>query len=256
MRRGSPISTQPITALATPPVALLDGASLFLDFDGTLVDLIDRPDQVTADPQLRELLSGLHARLGGRLAVISGRSLAQLDAMLGPIAHEIGLAGSHGTEHRWRGLMAQPDRPAALDLATGRFHGFAARNAGVLVEEKSYGVALHYRARPQAEPDALHLARELAGDHDLLVQEGKMMVELRVPGGDKGTAIARMMEHAPMAGTRPVFLGDDWTDEPGFAAVEKLGGAGVLVGAERATAAHYHLGNPAAVRAWLAEACA
>jgi len=234
-----------------PPASLLANASLFLDFDGTLVDLADRPDDVVADAELRALLARLNLRLGGRVAVISGRSIAQLDAILGPVAQEIALSGSHGCEHRWQGISAQPHRPPTLDQAAERMRAFADRFAGALVEEKSYGVALHYRLCPEAEKEAVELAWHVARDLGLELQEGKMMIELRVAGGDKGVAVRRMMRLAPMKGTMPVFIGDDRTDENGFEAVTELGGAGIFVGKPGETGAHYLLESPAAVRAWL-----
>ncbi len=219
-----------------------------------MVDLADRPDDVVADEDLRNLLARLNVRLGGRLAVVSGRSIAQLDAMLGPVAREVALSGSHGCEHRWQGISAQPHRPAELDTAAERLRPFADRFAGALLEEKSYGVALHYRLCPDAEEEAVKLAWHVAHDLDLDLQGGKMMIELRVRGGDKGLAVRRMMRLAPMRGTAPLFIGDDRTDEDGFAAAAELGGAGIFVGAPRVTAARYLLENPAAVRAWLAQA--
>jgi trehalose 6-phosphate phosphatase len=239
-----------------PPATLLEGASLFLDFDGTLVDLMDRPGDVVADADLRNLLATLNQRLAGRLAIISGRSIAQLDAMLGPVAQEVAMSGSHGSEHRWQGISAQPHRPPALDLAAERLRPFAGRFAGALVEEKSYGVALHYRQCPQAEPEAMQLAVQVARDLELELQDGKMMIELRVPGGNKGAAIRRMMRLAPMKGTTPVFIGDDRTDEHGFEAVAELSGAGIFVGAPEETSARFALPDPAAVRAWLRGAIA
>lgn len=248
-----PIISSEQSDLAVPPHVLLEGASLFLDFDGTLVDLIDQPDQVVADDILRDLLIALDIMLGGRLAVISGRSLAQLDAMLGPVAQSVALSGSHGSEHRWRGMTAQPHRPAALDEAAARLRPFAADNAGMLVEEKSFGVALHYRQCPEVEQAARKKARDVATEFELYLQDGKMMVELRAAGDDKGTAVRRFMAQPPMRDTRPIFIGDDRTDESAFEAVAELGGFGVLVGAARPTAATFGLGNPAAVRAWLTE---
>lgn len=237
--------------LPPPPSDLLRGASLFIDFDGTLVDLIDRPDDVIADEPLRALLARLAAQVGGRIAIVSGRSIAQLDAMLGPVAREIALAGSHGGEHRWGEFSVQPARPDALDLAAERFHAFAARHPGVLVEIKSFGVALHYRQAPAVEAEARTLAEGIGDEFGLAIQPGKLMVELRVPGSDKGLAIRRLMAQPAMAGTRPVFIGDDLTDEPGFAAASDLGGAGILVGPPRGTEARYRLADAAAVRAWL-----
>lgn len=209
-----------------------------------------------ADEPLRRLLEDLDDRLGGRIAVISGRSLAQLDAILGPMAHTLALSGSHGSEHRWQGVAACPNRPATLDEAARRLRPFVERHPGTLVEEKSFGVALHYRMCPEAEQDALTLARDVATELDLFLQDGKKMIELRVPGGDKGRAIARMMSRPPMLGTTPLFIGDDRTDETGFEVAAEMDGAGILVGEARETAARYRLRDPAAVRAWLASALA
>lgn len=247
------ISSGPAEPLPAPPPFLLEGASLFLDFDGTLVDLIDRPDAVIADAALRALLRDLDIKLGGRLALVSGRSLAQLDAILGPVAQIVALSGSHGSEHRWRGIAAQPHRPATLDEAATRLRSFAKARPGIIVEEKSYGVALHYRGRPDAEQEARKVAWDLASELELHLQDGKMMVELRVAGGDKGLAVGRMMRRAPMLGTRPIFIGDDLTDETAFAAVTDLGGFGILVGSRGKTAATFGLPDPASVRTWLTE---
>jgi len=237
--------------LPPPPVALLEGASLFLDFDGTLVDLVERPDAVVVDDALLGLLGGLGALYSGRLAIISGRSIAQLDSLLGPVAQQFALSGSHGSEHRWNGILAHPVRPAALDEVTRAMEIFAVDHPGTLVEAKSFGVALHYRLKPEDGAAAAALADRLGKAHGLTVQPGKMMIELRVAGGDKGAAVRRMMTRAPMAGTRPLVLGDDQTDESAFAAAEGLGGAGILVGPPRETAARYRLPGVGEVRAWL-----
>lgn len=242
--------------LACPPTTLLAGATLFLDLDGTLLDLVDRPDQVVADPALRALLGRLNQRLDGRVAVVSGRSLAQLDAILGDAAPGLALSGSHGSEHRWPGVNAHPHRPPTLDEAGAAFRALAARHPGTLVEDKSFGVAFHYRTAPEAHPAAQALATELAEALRLKFQPGKAMVELRVPGGDKGAAVRGLMERPAMRSTTPLFIGDDLTDEPGFVAAVDRGGAGILVGTPRETAARYGLADPAAVRAWLAEAIA
>lgn len=240
--------------LPMPPPDLLDGASLFMDFDGTLVEIVDRPDAVHADDPLRAMLAALVASLDGRVAIVSGRSLAQLDAMLGPVARTMALSGSHGIEHRWNGVTAHPVRPAALDAAAGAFEAFAAEHPGALVEPKSYGVALHYRQAPSIGASARAVAERLAEQLQLDLEPGKMVVELRVAGGDKGVAVRRLMARHPMTGTRPLFIGDDLTDEGGFEAARALGGAGILVGAPRATAAMFALPDVSAVRAWLANA--
>ncbi|MBU0557620.1 MAG: trehalose-phosphatase [Alphaproteobacteria bacterium] len=237
--------------LSRPSLDSLDNLSLFLDLDGTLFELVDRPEDVVADDALQNLLTRLCQRLEGRLAVVSGRSIAQIDGILGPIAHDLAVSGSHGSEHRWRGVEAHPIRPKGLDEAAERFRAFASQHEGVLVEDKSYGAALHFRMAPQIEADALALATRLADELDLLYQPGKMMAELRMPGGDKGKAVRALMSRAPMAGTLPWFLGDDETDEAAFRAAQEFGGVGVIVGERRPTAAQYKLANPPAVHDWL-----
>ena len=229
-------------------------ASLFLDLDGTLVDLIDRPDNVTTDIELRELLIAVQARLDGRLAVVSGRSLAQLDTILGTaVAAHLALVASHGTEFRLDGRVDAPPRPTALDSVARELRAFADRHDGVLLEEKSYGVGLHFRMAPEQGDAALALAATLGRRHGLFVQLGSAMVELRLAGHDKGDAVRQLMRQSPFADGRPVFLGDDITDEAGFAQASAMGGYGVLVGAPRPSAARFHLAAPAAVRIWLKE---
>lgn len=258
-RRRSVIGAE-LETLPSPQPELLDGASLFLDLDGTLLELVDRPEDVRADDDLRALLIALTDRLDGRLAVISGRSLEQIDLILGDVAETLALSGSHGCEHRWNGVWARPMRPAALGQVADRFRLFADGRPGLLVEEKSYGAALHYRMNPEVEEAARALAEELAAAHELHLQHGKMMVELRVAGADKGQAVHRLMSRPPMQGTIPVFVGDDVTDEPGFAAARELGGHGILVGADslpgrgRVTAADHVVDSPATLRDWLSKA--
>ena len=201
------------------------------------------------------MLDRLATRLGERVALVSGRSVAQLDGFLGESSRRLAVVGSHGAETRHIGsAITRPDRPEALDAAQKLIVESFGDRDGVVIEEKSLGVGVHYRLDPRVEEEAHALAAKLAHAHDLEVQKGKMMVELRLPGHDKGSAIAAMLDEPPFAGCRPVFVGDDLTDEPGFAACAAAGGAGVLVGAARETAASYRLPDVAAVRDWLAEA--
>jgi trehalose 6-phosphate phosphatase len=202
------------------------------------------------------MLGALHDRLEGRLAVISGRSVDQIDTILGPVARGLAVAGSHGLEFRWDGEIARPQRPDELDIAAARLRPYVEDHPGLLLEEKTLGVALHYRMKPWMERRAQALARQLADELALCLQPGKMMVELRPAGGDKGTAVERLMGHAPMTGTIPVFAGDDLTDEPGFAAARRLGGHGILVGPARPTAADHVLPSPAALREWFRDVLA
>lgn len=240
--------------LPLPPVDLLQDASLLLDFDGTLVELAETPDAVVVSDRLRALLARAAEVLGGRVAIISGRSIAQIEGFLG---RGLAVSGSHGLEVRWSdGRKRVPFRPPALDAALVRLRDWSAARPGTLVEDKPFGAALHWRLAPTAEAEAQALAMALAQETGLELQHGKMMAELRVGGGDKGIAVRLLMADIPMARTRPVFLGDDVTDEPAMAAAAGLGGAGVLVGAQRATAARYRLDGVPAVLDWLESALA
>ncbi|WP_235538664.1 trehalose-phosphatase [Sphingomonas sp. Root710] len=230
---------------------MLTDASLFLDFDGTLVDIAMRPEAVIVEPGLTALLRELARSFEGRLAIVSGRSLAQLDSLLGPIAGQIAISASHGIEHRTDGHLVQPDRPASLDVVAEAFHCAAASHAGALVEEKSLGVALHYRSAPGLRRLAPIIASGLATALGLTLQMGKSVVEVRAPGGNKGSAVRRYMDSGDMRGSRPIFIGDDLTDEAGFKAARELGGLGILVGGCRATAASFGLPHPLSVRRWL-----
>lgn len=242
-------------ALPAPPVALLAGASLFIDFDGTLVELVDRPDAVFADGDLLRLLADLARLMPGRVALVSGRSIAQLDEIIGELDPALAYAGSHGSERRWHdGALQQPRRAAGLDDAIADLRAFAALHPGVLVEPKSFSVALHYRLAPEMEEEVHLIARSLARRHGFVIQHGKKMIELKSVATNKGSAVLAFLRKPEMAGTRPIFIGDDLTDEAGFTAVRDMGGAGVLVGAIRQTAASYLLPDVTTTRAWLAAA--
>jgi trehalose 6-phosphate phosphatase len=243
----------PFPALPVAPDLIAADVSLFLDFDGTLVDLAERPDAVVVEPSLGRLVNALAERLDGRVAVVSGRSASAILSYLGiegstPFA----IAGSHGLELRWTdGRAEAPVRPEGLDEAIAAFEALAATLPGVMVEEKPFGAALHYRQAPDAGPACDALAEHVADNTGFAIQHGKMVVELRALGADKGDAVRRFMAEPPMAGTHPVFLGDDLTDEAGFRAAEELGGWGVLVGGPRATAARYRLAGVNEVHQWL-----
>ncbi|MEO8548042.1 MAG: trehalose-phosphatase [Sphingomicrobium sp.] len=244
---------QPSRPIAHPPALDAHELSLFLDFDGTLVDLAERPDAVVVGDNLTALLSRLARRLSGRLALVSGRSIAQLDVLIGPDARNLATVGSHGAEIRAvGGSVAGGERPAGLQQAEAAFREAFAGRKGIIIEVKSLGVALHYRQDPSSEAAAHALAERLAAANALEVQKGKMMVELRAGGHDKGSAIAALMRGPPFEGHMPVFLGDDVTDEPGFERCAAMGGAGILVGPERPTAAAYRLASVAAAHDWLA----
>ncbi|TFI57764.1 trehalose-phosphatase [Sphingomonas parva] len=239
--------------LRPPPSDLLDGAALFLDFDGTLVELAEAPDAIRVPGHLRPLLTRLSDRLGGCVAIVSGRAIADLDRHLGPVT--LAMSGSHGLELRFAdGRLAPLAASGALNAARGEIRRFAEETPGLLVEEKPASIALHFRGAPDRAPQARALFEALARRTGLSVQPGKMVLELRPAGANKGDALATLMGEPAFAGKRPVFVGDDLTDEHAFAAAAELGGAGILVGPARATAARWRLDDVAAVAAWLSNA--
>lgn len=238
--------------LSPPPPDLLDGAALFLDFDGTLVELAERPDAITVAPTLAPLLKRLRQRLEGRLAIVSGRALADLERYV-PVP-ELPFSGSHGTELRLGdGTRVALHRPHGLDGVREQVRRFADGEDGLLVEEKPAGVALHYRLAPDAGQSVASFMEGVGRAEGFLVQHGNMVVELRPPGADKGDAVRAFMVEPAFAGARPIFVGDDLTDEHAFAAVSEMGGMGVLVGPQRETAARFRLPSVTAVAEWLEE---
>jgi trehalose 6-phosphate phosphatase len=227
--------------------------AFFLDLDGTLLEIAETPDAVDADYSELVLVGHLSRAAGGAVAVISGRALARIDQLLAPLV--LPAAGQHGAERRdAQGRRHRHRFPVtALRPAAGGIRSFAARHQGLVFEDKGASVALHYRLAPQLESVARKAVREAAeplGDA-VEVQGGKMVVELKPAGCDKGKAIAQFMQEPPFAGRVPVFLGDDVTDEYGFRVVNAMGGHTIKVGAGPSVA-RWRLESPAAARAWLA----
>ena len=240
-------------SLPPPPLSLLDSAALFLDFDGTLVELAETPDAIRVSPDLGSLLRRLRGSLDGRLAIVSGRSIADLERHV-PCS-DIHFSGSHGLELRLADGTDLPlGAPDGLDHIRARVADFAGGSPGLLVEEKPVGIALHYRRAPEAEERVAAFMEALAVETGFSVQHGNMVAELRPPGSDKGDALRTLMAEPTFAGARPVFVGDDLTDEHAFEAAAEKSGAGILVGPPRETAARYRLDSVGAVAAWLEEA--
>lgn len=186
----------------------------------------------------------------GRLAIVSGRSIEDIDRIIGGCVECV--AGLHGLERRSRGkgIEAAPAHPQ-LEKAIAVVEAFGRTRPEVLIERKSLGVALHYREAPEAAADVLAFARRVAWATGLKLQEGQMVAELRCPGPDKGDMVRAFMAETPFAGHLPIFLGDDITDEDGFAAVNKLDGVSVLVGRPRDTNAVCRLADVQDVLLWL-----
>ncbi|MEM6475837.1 MAG: trehalose-phosphatase [Pseudomonadota bacterium] len=240
-------------SLPTPPSLeslLQEGpVALFLDFDGTLVELAPGPDQIEPIADLNAKLVQMAERLGGRCAIVSGRAIADIESHIGEIS--LAAAGSHGSDVRSADGRALGEAPTGLPAALeAELRSYASENA-IDYEAKPHGGALHYRSNPQAGEAAQAFAQDLAARHGWSAQSGKCVVELVAGKADKGTAVRALMQEEPFAGARPIFIGDDLTDEKGFAACNEAGGAGILVGTREPTCAQYQLPNVASVHQWL-----
>ncbi len=245
-------------AAAVPPAMLAgppSGWALFLDLDGTLYDLAETPDGVPPDPAVARLLDNLCAHFGGAVAVVSGRGLADIDRLVwpfrGPAAALHGLV-RRGPDHS---LVELPVDRAALQAVAGALRRLAEAHPRLLVEDKGRAIALHYRRAPDLEKAVQEAARDAVAPYAgrLVLQPGKMVVEVRPEGADKGVAVAAFLEAPPFSGRRPVMVGDDLTDEHGFAAAKAAGGLAIRVGQdERPSAATHRLPDVAALRRWLA----
>ena len=241
------------TDLPAPPEPGADtGWALFLDVDGTLLDLADRPDDVHVEPRLHDDLTRLHAKLGGALALLSGRRLSQLDALFD--WNRRVAAGLHGAELRAPdGSVRITGDDAAFAQVRLRAAALVAATRGVSLEDKGLALGLHYRHAPAARDAAERIAQTLlqdAGEHYAL-QRGDHVFEVKPAGMDKGRALAALMRDAPFRGRTPWMLGDDLTDEDAFRRANASGGVSVIVGSRRPTDAGYALDDPAVVRAWL-----
>lgn len=224
-------------------------AAVFLDFDGTLADIAPRPEAVCLPPPVLQALHRLGERLGGALALLSGRPVAQIDAHLRPLT--LPAAGQHGAERRdarggWHRVS-----PPALAAVLPPLQALVAAHPALVLEVKTAALAMHWRGDPSlaaACRGAMQAAQ--AALPDMALMEGKMVLELKPAAADKGRALQAFMAEPPFAGRVPWFFGDDVTDEAGFAAVLALGGVAVKVG-DGDTVAPWRLADPAAVRGWL-----
>lgn len=226
--------------------------ALFLDFDGTLVDIAERPDAVVVPPGLVEMLGRLARWLDGALAVVTGRAIGDVETYLPGLP--VDLCGLHGIERRIAGRFERPAHLADLGPEIARLRQRLEPWPGVVVEDKRVGVAVHWRMAPDAEADAMAAAAELAADlgPGYRVQDGKAVREIVPAHAGKGGAVRTLMEAFPYIGRRPIFIGDDRTDEDAFATVNALDGVAVKVGAGE-TLALRRLPSPKAVLTFLAD---
>lgn len=233
------------------PPDLPDRASaLFLDFDGTLVDIAAQPDAVLVDPGLPGLLLKLSGLLGGALALVSGRPLADIDRHMGLDA-PLPAAGVHGAERRGADGFVRRIAVGTLEEPAALLDALAARHPGLLVERKPGAIALHYRQAPDLEDLCLETVNAAMQSLDgMVLMRGKKVIELKPRRASKALAVRSFLDEAPFRHRRPWFFGDDVTDEGAFELVQSLGGVAVKIG-EGETLATHHLPGPASLRDWL-----
>jgi len=233
----------------------LDRFAILLDVDGTILDLAPTPREVFVSAALRVTLQRLFERAGGALALVSGRPLAELDLLFAPL--QLPIAGGHGAE-----IRLTPDGPVdrgraapLQDAFKRRLATIAAAGPGIILEDKEYSLAIHYRLAPEREQvireAVLAICEEFEPD-SVEVLPGKSVFEIKSSGFDKGTAVRHLMTQPPFKGRRPVFVGDDTTDEAAFAVLPDLRGVGASVG-RRIAGVDAYFETPHDVRTWLAE---
>jgi trehalose 6-phosphate phosphatase len=245
----------PKTSRSFPAPAAL--WAYFFDVDGTLAEIERAPVDVRVDPVLRRRIEDLFVSSHGALAFISGRTIAEIDALFPHTA--IPVAGQHGAERRDpQGVLVRDAVPVPrLDLLRARLDRAAREYPGLCFEDKGVSLAIHYRNAPGLAGFVHRLARTLSTEcgPDIVVLRGKRVVELLPAGANKGRAVLAFLSEPPFRGRLPVFVGDDMSDEAAFAIVNRLGGCSVKVG-RGPTAARWRLPNVTAVGAWLARSVA
>lgn len=229
--------------------------ALFFDFDGTLVELEEHPDRVSLAETTRQTLSRLAAATGGAVAIITGRDIESVDHFLSPLC--LPVSGVHGLMRRAAdGTIHAPAVRHALSVdAEAVLAPLLARAPRLLLERKSAALALHYRQAPEYEEECIAAMERIADvAPGMRVMRNKMVVEVRPEGADKGAAVAAFLREPPFAGRKPMFAGDDVTDEDAFVVVNALGGVSIKIG-DGQTAARWRASGTAAFLAWL-DACA
>jgi trehalose 6-phosphate phosphatase len=231
----------------------LDRLAILLDVDGTLLDIAPTPSEVVVPADLPKTLSRVRDRLEGALAVVSGRTIAEIDEFFAPL--QLAAVGGHGAE--MRPVAAGPviaGRSTPLDAEfKEQLKQIAARHPGVLVEDKSYSLALHYRQAPKQGLGLVHdvkHAHEAWGDQSIELLTGKAVLELKFAGFNKGAAVRQLMTYPPFAGRAPIFVGDDRTDEDAFKVMPEFNGQSMSVG-RKLSGIDKYFECPADVRRWL-----
>jgi trehalose 6-phosphate phosphatase len=236
-----------------PSIDDLEQYCVFLDFDGTLVEIEDRPDDVRIDAATLQFIERLRDRVGRALALLSGRDIHVIDRLLYPLV--LPVAGVHGLQRRdASGRLHSPIIDQSIvDAIAAKVEAAFVSEPGVVIERKTGAVAIHFRLRPDFEKRCLALARKIIRDRPGLdMIKGKMVCEIRLHGNDKGSVIAAFLEERPFKGRKPIFAGDDATDEPGFISVNARHGVSIKIG-ENPTAAKFRAANILELRSWLDE---
>jgi trehalose 6-phosphate phosphatase len=240
-----------------PSADALHSIALLLDIDGTIIDIAPTPASVVVPRSLGMSLQSLHAKTGGALALVSGRLVGDIDRLFAPL--RLPAIGGHGAEMRIASAQATQSQcpPAIRAELRQALAAIAAGDPRIIVEDKGWSLAVHYRLAPHREQwikDEVAAALERTGSRNLEMLHGKSVVELKPPSFSKGLAVLDLMKHPPFARRQPVFIGDDTTDQSVFAILPELGGLGYSV-SQSIAGANGSFASPHDVRSWLAQLC-
>lgn len=252
------LETAPSPAAALPNIGELAPASvnfgsdaLFLDFDGTLAEIAPAPDLVTFFPETRHILESLTGSFSGAVAIVTGRNISEIDGHLAPL--KLPVAGLYGLVHRTAAgdIVDFPIAGKALARASAELKKMVEQHPGLLLELKGQTIALHYRSRPDLGAACHEAVRNaVRGRPGLKMIEGKMVVEITPSGAGKGRAVRDFLRESPFVGRRPIYAGDDVSDEDAFATVHALGGTAIKIG-PGPTAAGYRADHIPQLLTWL-----
>lgn len=244
MNRAAPApETAPALMDLAPTIAL------FLDLDGVLAPLMPSPEMVKPEPARTQRLKALLKPLDGRVAILSGRTIKEVDRICEGVVTAV--AGVHGLELRQPDGTIRREDPEQVQAVFEDMVALASRHPRLMIENKNLSIGIHYRHAPELEDKVRRFVTEQAAAHDLAVQFGHFVAEIRPKGRTKGDALTYFMEQSPFQGAMPVVLGDDQTDEHAFAAAQALGGVAIRVSPDGPTQAGYSLSGPDAVAQWL-----
>lgn len=229
------------------------GVALFLDIDGTLLEIRDRPKLVKVNDSLKKLLFNLEQRLGGAIAFISGRTILDVDQLFKPL--KLPTSGKHGAERRdpsGQVHIIECNTSKITSNIIKTLQKFVNNSSGAILEDKKQTVALHYRLNPQIEKQAENLINSLISNHtELELLKGKMVLEIKAKATHKGTAIAQFMKEQPFSGKTPIFFGDDASDEDGFQIINSNNGISVCINPKLNSIAKFRLETVSSVIDWL-----